>query len=226
MNNSVAVAPRMTAFERVEAELRDRIISGRLAGGARLQVDALRQEFGVSTSTVREALSRLLACALVESQPNIGFTVAPLNRADCMDVARARELLELEALRDSLARRSDAWEAQLAGAYHMLARADRRFILDGDMAAEPEWRARNLAFHDAMVAACTNRHLLNFRRICNYNSERYRALLPAVTRSAIAVPEEHRALFDSATEGRVDDCLEIMRNHISTAVRLVIDHLA
>lgn len=225
MTSSVAVEPKMTAFERVGLELRNRIISGALAGGTRLHVDALRHEFGVSTSTVREALSRLLAWSLVESQPNIGFTVAPLNRADCVAVARTRELLEIEALRDSLTHRSDAWEAALAGAYHLLARADRSFITEGNPAAEQEWRTRNQAFHEAMVSACGNRYLLNFRQSCNYNSERYRALLPHVSRSATQVPEEHRALFETATEGRIDDCLEIMRRHISTSVGLVIDLL-
>jgi len=215
----------MTAFEMVERELRSRIISGELAGGIRLHVDALRHEFGVSTSTVREALSRLLACSLVDSQPNIGFTVAPLNRADCIAVARTRELLEIEALRDSLAHRSDTWEAELAGAYHLLARADQSFFMAGDAGAELEWRARNVKFHEAMVSACTNRYLLSFRRSCNYNSERYRALLPRVSQTTTQVPDEHRALFETATDGRVNDCLEIMRKHISTSINLVIDLL-
>jgi len=216
---------RATAFETVEAELRNRIISGQLRGGAKLHVDALRREFDVSTSTIREALSRLLACSLVVSQPNIGFSVAPLGRNDCVAVAKARDLLEVAALRDSLANRNDAWEAALAGAFHMLARADRRFILDGDATAEDEWGRRNRAFHEAMVAASRNRYLLDFRRSINFNWDRYRALLPRVSHSAAHVPDQHRALFEAAVDGRVEDCVSIMRDHISTTVRLVIDHL-
>lgn len=217
--------PRTTAFEMVEQELRHRIITGQLPGGARLHVDALRREFDVSTSTLREALSRLLACALVVSQPNVGFRVAPLGREDCRAAAHARDLLEVAALRDSLANRDDAWEAALAGAFHMLARADRRFILDGDAGSEEEWRLRNRAFHEAMVAASRNRYLLDFRRSINFNWDRYRALLPRVSHAATQVPDQHRALFETAVDGRIEDCVAIMRDHISTTVRLVIDHL-
>lgn len=214
-----------TAFEMVEEELRNRIISGDLPGGTKLQVDALRREFKVSTSTVREALSRLLTCSLVVSQPNIGFRVAPLSRNDFISVARVRELLEIEALRESLENRNDDWEANLAGAYHLLARADRQFILEGDVSQELEWRRRNRAFHEALVAACRNRYLLDFRRSINFNGERYRALIPNVSRTALHVPDQHRALFENAIGGRTNECLALMRKHISTTVDLLIDHL-
>lgn len=225
MNKIDRIEPKATAFEKIEAELRHRIISGELPGGARLHIDGLRREFEVSTSTVREALSRLLACSLVVSQPNIGFKVAPLNRNDCIAVAKARELLEVETLRESIRNRNADWEADLAGAYHLLARADRQFIIEGNVDFEAEWRMRNQAFHAAMVAAGTNRYLLDYRRSINYNSERYRAFMPRVSQTAKHVPGQHKALFESAVEGRVDECVEIMREHISTTITLVIDHL-
>lgn len=214
-----------TAFVIVEEKLRNQIISGDLPGGTKLQVDALRREFDVSTSTVREALSRLLACSLVESQPNIGFRVAPLSRSDFIAVAGVRKLLEIEALRESLANRNDDWEASLAGAFHLLERADRAFVLEGNLDQEVEWRRRNQAFHEAMVAACQNRYLLDFRRSINYNAERYRALIPDISRKATHVPDQHRALFESAVNGRTEECIALMCKHISTTVELLIDHL-
>ena len=214
-----------TAFVLIEEKLRNRIISGDLPGGTRLQGDALRREFDVSTSTVREALSRLLACSLVVSQPNIGFRVAPLSRSDFISVARVRKLLEIEALSESLENRNDEWEATLAGAYHLLERADRAFVLEGNLDQEHEWRQRNQAFHEAMVAACKNRYLLDFRRSINYNAERYRALIPDISRNALHVPDQHRALFESAVSGRREDCISLMCDHISTTVDLLIDHL-
>lgn len=216
---------KQTTFEQIEDELRSRIISGQIPGGARLHVDALRREFDVSTSTVREALSRLLTFSLVVSQPNIGFSVAPLSRKDCVAVAHTRELLEIEAMREALSDRNDAWESALAGAYHLLAKADRKFILEGDVSAGPEWRRRNHDFHEAMVATCQNRYIMDFRRSLNFNSERYRAILPKVSQTATHVPEQHRKLFEFAVDGKIEDCLAVMRDHISTTVALVIDHL-
>lgn len=224
LNQQVSVqVERTTAFDQVTSELRRRIIEGELAPGSRLQIDALRHQFGVSTSTMREALSRLLADSLVVSWPQIGFTVVSLSKQDCRSIARVRTVLETEAIREALSKRNDAWEAQLAGAFHLLSRADRRLILDGDLATAADWRQRNADFHNAVVATCDNSYLMTFRRVVHLHSDRYRALLPEATAYATDVPRQHQAIFDAAIAGRTEDCVEIMAEHINAAVQIIID---
>ena len=49
------------AIEEVQTSLREDILSGKLAPRSRLPIEALRAQFGVSSSTLREALSRLMS---------------------------------------------------------------------------------------------------------------------------------------------------------------------
>jgi len=65
--------------ERTYTVLRDRIHSGAFGPQARLNIDALARELGVSAIPVREALRRLEAEGWVRFQPNVGAIVAPLD---------------------------------------------------------------------------------------------------------------------------------------------------
>ena len=65
--------------ERTYTVLRDRIHSGAFGPKARLNIDALARELGVSAIPVREALRRLEAEGWVKFQPNVGAIVAPLD---------------------------------------------------------------------------------------------------------------------------------------------------
>lgn len=79
--------------EQAYAEIKRQILNRQLAPGARLNIDALSRECGVSTSPLREALVRLGAEGLVCFEANTGFSVAPVP-----DEAQMRQLLEYRAL--------------------------------------------------------------------------------------------------------------------------------
>jgi DNA-binding GntR family transcriptional regulator len=65
--------------ERTYTILRDRIHSGSIAPLARLNIDALARELGVSPIPVREALRRLEAEGWVRFTPNVGAVVSPVD---------------------------------------------------------------------------------------------------------------------------------------------------
>ena len=53
-----------TAIETIYTAVREEILSGRLKPGSRLPIEHLRSEYEVSSSTMREALSRLVSDTL------------------------------------------------------------------------------------------------------------------------------------------------------------------
>jgi DNA-binding GntR family transcriptional regulator len=69
----------------VASLIRERIFSGGLRPGSRVDQDALAEAFGVSTMPVREALISLEAEALVVNVPRRGSYVADLTRDDVRD---------------------------------------------------------------------------------------------------------------------------------------------
>jgi DNA-binding GntR family transcriptional regulator len=74
-----------TVRARAAEELRNRILTGALAPGTRLDLDALTVEFGASRTPIREALLELSYEGLVEVAPRSGVTVVGLNPRDVLD---------------------------------------------------------------------------------------------------------------------------------------------
>jgi DNA-binding GntR family transcriptional regulator len=74
-----------TVRARAAEELRNRILTGALAPGTRLDLDALTVEFGASRTPIREALLELSYEGLVEVAPRSGITVIGLSPRDVLD---------------------------------------------------------------------------------------------------------------------------------------------
>ena len=98
-----------TAIESVYAAVREDILSGRLKPGSRLPIEHLRSHYEVGSSTVREALSRLVSDTLVTTEGQRGFRVAPISLDDFREIAAMRKLLEAQALGEAIARGDDDW---------------------------------------------------------------------------------------------------------------------
>jgi len=74
-----------TVRARAAEELRNRILTGALAPGTRLDLDGLCAEFGASRTPIREALLELSYEGLVEVAPRSGITVIGLSPRDVLD---------------------------------------------------------------------------------------------------------------------------------------------
>jgi DNA-binding GntR family transcriptional regulator len=86
--------PTLTSSERTLGEVRELILAGDFAAGARLGEAELAERLGVSRTPVREALSRLAAEGLVEIAPNRGARVVTWTVAELEGVFDLRAVLE------------------------------------------------------------------------------------------------------------------------------------
>ncbi|MGW7057759.1 GntR family transcriptional regulator [Streptomyces sp. NPDC054904] len=74
----VAAAGRLAPYERIMADLQDRIRKGCLPAGARLPSEAeLAEAYGVARGTVRRAVRELEAAGYVEARQGVGRFVSP-----------------------------------------------------------------------------------------------------------------------------------------------------
>lgn len=103
----------MRAAARAYASVRDGIVRGAYAAGARLTELDLAQTIGVSRTPVREALRRLHAEGLVEFEPNHGAVVAAFDLEDAEEIFELRALLEPISARRAAERAAPAIIAQL-----------------------------------------------------------------------------------------------------------------
>lgn len=106
--------------------IREQIFEQSIEPGSRILIDHIAKDLSMSITPVREALARLAADGLVYSDPNKGFTVAPLlSSAEFHDLFYCRAVIERAALgsdgiysRDWLATVSDAEIGELTEVVH------------------------------------------------------------------------------------------------------------
>lgn len=83
-----------TTVDRVVMALRQAMFEGKLNPGTQLREEMISQKFGVSRSTVREAIRVLTVDGFLKRQPNRSVIVRHLTVAEVEDIYQARLLLE------------------------------------------------------------------------------------------------------------------------------------
>jgi GntR family carbon starvation induced transcriptional regulator len=205
--------PPRTLVEGTYLQLRRDIIEGRLAPGVKLRVEHLKDQYSIGAGTLREALSLLLSDALVITEGQRGFHVAPISLNDIEDITNARILLESEALRRAIMEGDDEWEANLIAAFHRLGKIEEQ-LGDSTKVHLREWEERNRNFHEALIAACDSRWLRYLIGLLYRQSERYRHLVISNRALPRDVHAEHTAVFDAALARDVKRATEAIERHI------------
>ncbi len=205
-------SPR-TRVEMTFNALRDDIVNGELEPGSRLAVEHLRKRYGVGSSTIREALSLLIADALVTAEGQRGFTVKPMSSADLRDISNLRVLLETKALAESIENGDDDWEAGIVAAFHRLSKAQERLDASEEGAAV-EWENRNREFHDALNANSESQWIRYMLDMLHHHSERYRRRALTDTSVPRDVHAEHTLLMETALARDVDVACQVVTDHI------------
>ncbi len=144
-----ALIQRRTLHEQVAERIRDMIIEGHLAPGARINEAALVESLGVSRTPLREALRTLAGENLIDIRPSRGSVVRRLTPGDVASMLQV--LAELEKLAGRLlcerATSEDVAELQAAHAA-MMAHYARRDRL-------PYYKL-NQAIHTRIAQLCGN----------------------------------------------------------------------
>lgn len=185
----------MNKQERTYTVLRDRIHSGMFAPTARLNIDALARELGVSAIPVREALRRLEAEGWVRFQPNVGAIVAPVDTTTWEQEMQALAILEGAATADAVAhlRLSDLGKLRRIAAEMEAVAADGEAI---------RFSRLNRRLHATIVSRCGNTYLLDLLTQTYLRLDRIRstmfAYLPERFKAAV---DEHAHLIDLLESG-------------------------
>jgi DNA-binding GntR family transcriptional regulator len=201
--------PRPAALtSEVYTAILDRITSLAIAPGARINVDTLARELGVSQTPVREALSRLEAEGLVLKTHLIGHRAGPqLTRAQIEQLFELR--LMIEPAGAAMAARGLS-----AQSHEMLDR------LHAEMSALPskagptysEFARKDAEFHAVIAEASGNAFLADALAKLHTHVHIFRLVFHTrVTSEAIT---EHTALLAALRRGDAAGSKKSMREHI------------
>lgn len=212
---AAAIGERRLLHETGVDRLRDMIVQGALAPGARLNERALCERLGMSRTPLREALKVLSAEGLVALQPNRGAVVTTLTEP------MVREIFEvigaLEALAGTLACRNMTAE-QLneirARHYQMLAHHAR-----GELA--PYFRC-NQQIHLAIVEASGNATLAATYRSLNAHVRRARYMANLSRLRWDQAVAEHEDILEALASRDAARLPDLLRNHLGRKLTVVL----
>lgn len=225
-----AVKPGLRLADQVASALEQEIRTGRLAAGERLPTEAaLVQQFGVSRTVVREAVSRLKSQGLVDARQGSGMYACkpgfePLrfdpqssaSREAVLQIVEVRRALEAEVAELAAARRSEAQLQRIRAALQGIEDA----VQAGRDGVEEDVR-----FHRAIAEAAGNPFLIH---TLDYLSQFLRGAT-RVTRAnearhapfAQEVRQEHQLLVAAIAAGNPQGAREAAAQHMRNAAQRI-----
>jgi GntR family transcriptional regulator, carbon starvation induced regulator len=194
--------------------IRSDIVFGKLRPAQKLRLEALREAYGVSVSTLREILSRLSSEGLVVAEGRRGFEVAPVSADDLKDLAGLRLLLEGHAMERSFARGDMEWEGRVVSAHHKLSATERG--MSSKKANQQLWKQYDGEFHQALISSCGSRALVEAHAAVFDKYFRY--LILALSFRGDVVPRQHQQLLECALRRDAARAKTVLTAHITECV--------
>lgn len=204
---------KKTLSEQIYQILRSDILSRHFVPGEKLTLKQLQERFGVSSTPIRDALTRLTEEGLAEYYSNIGVNVISLGREDL------RELYEFMADLDSLAIRYASSHPDQEALLKELAEnisASEQYLSAGELTPDEQarWQELSDSFHLIFYDYCRNRRMCaaaaRQRGQLTIFSNQY-SLNPQILR---AIEQEHRGICAAYVNGEIEEAVRRMRKHL------------
>jgi DNA-binding GntR family transcriptional regulator len=201
--------------EEIHALLRERIVQGKLLPGSRLPDVQLAGELGVSRTPVREALLGLVREGLVESDPNRGFFVAGLSRAEVLEIYPIVWALECLALTSS----GPPSPAQIQSLRQ----------INTEMAAAPDDPLRrqelDVRWHQTLVAPCGNQRLIDLLADLKQLVRRYESVYMHDPSLAHVSIRDHTEILEALANKRTKLAGRLLERHWRAGMEAILRRL-
>ncbi len=191
---------------RIAAALRDAILAGQYAPGARIRPDVLAEAAGASRLPVREALRMLEAEGLVTLVANTGAWVSQLSADECNELYQMREHLEPLLLRLNIPYLSDT---EIDGL---------ELLADAMASSEDVERFLRLdrEFHLSCLDAAPTVTLRDTVRSLWNRTQHYRRRATKLfyTDGDRSVHHDHALIVNALRRGDADEATRVLEGHI------------
>ncbi|WP_434733063.1 GntR family transcriptional regulator [Rhizobium sp. YTUHZ044] len=207
------------SLDRVAANrLRDALVSGRIAAGARLTEISLAEQFGLSRGTIRAALQRLVSEGLIVQRPYTGWEVTTLTPHDVWELGTLRASLEGLAGRLVAERIDDGARSALTNAI--------RAMEDAARDENEDFLAADLAFHRTVVGLSGNNRLAQHYDLITNQLRLYIASSNHLVGIEGGIIARHHELIQPILKGDGDAAEQAFRSFFQRSNRELADFLA
>jgi DNA-binding GntR family transcriptional regulator len=195
--------------------IKEYILEGRLDEDSRLTEEFLSGQLGISKSPIREALNRLEAEGLIRIEARRGAYLRSFSNKEVDDLYDVREALEVHAVRTGVF--SPALIKELRASVkrsrtHLKAN-DRTKYIDEDV-----------SFHASIAGATNNARLCDVLE--NIQNQIWLFRRKTYNLSSSLAPDAHDGLIDALEKGDRTEAESVMRRHISSVRKKLLEHLA
>lgn len=193
--------------------LRDRILSGELAPGSRLNQADLANEFGMSRIPIRDALRLLANEGLVALRAHATAVVTPMSADELRDLYEIRLALE--------PRLSSAALPQLTS--EDIEEMERVLAAMGEAESAGAWLEGNNRFHEIMYASGTRKRSAEIVRRVRQQTDRYTRVHLGMNNEVGRI--EHEMILEAAREGQGRRLEALIFAHLATALDIMLSYL-
>lgn len=185
--------------------LRDAIVVGQLAPGTRLILEELSEQYQVSMTPIREALSLLEREGLITQSPHKGAVVAGLDREELLELYAIRSAIEELATLHGVPRLTERDLAMLGQ------------LLDALESFEGPWDAFldvDMQFHRVLYAAAGSQRWLGTVEALWRRSRRYMLSSASASGAVAALHSDHRAIYRACCAKDAPAAAAAIRTHL------------
>ena len=199
--------------------LREKIITGELKSGERLNEASLSSKLGISRPPLREALRILEKDQMAVNIPRKGTYVTELSVKDFEELSQIREMIEcytIDYLKTSHIRNLP--KVTLA--------FNKALSLPNPLnSVDPEQLLNYirvfLDFHTSLVESSGNSQLTHIYHSINFNLARYQFIYFYINGTAQHSLEDHKRILEFVRNDNYDEAKEELKRHIHYAVEVV-----
>ncbi len=200
--------------DQIYEAIQESIVNNSYKPGEELQIDRLAEEFGVSTTPIREALIRLESSGLVNLIPNKGARVTAFREEDIRDTWEIRKLLEPYAAGLTAALDVNLEIQELNAAFETLEKGTQ----DGNLYIQSDIRLHELLYTHLSneLLKETLHNILQRSMRMRYFAEDVSKMHDQVVQEVIS---EHKRILQALTARDRDRTIEAVRRHIENGER-------
>lgn len=195
----------------LKLRIEEDILSGKFRQGEKLVEQALCDQYEVSRTPVREALSQLGAEGLIESIPNRGCFVVGITDEEMQDIFTLRKIYEVQAVRWAIERITDEEMEELEENFEFMEFYTMKKDVDKMLNI-------NASFHKMIYKASHNRMLeqmlSSYQLYVKYSDK----FIDDEDKYLDTLLEEHRAIYQAFLDRDSDAGAKAMEVHMDNSL--------
>ena len=211
--------PPTRESDRVEAELRQLILTLELEPGLAISEASLMQQYGWGRTPLREAIQRLAEQSLLQIVPRQGIVVTALSVFDFAEMMDAMSMVIGPAAVLACQRMTDDELVQL----NEVVSASENAARAGDFVKVSQL---DFEFHRILADATGNRHLSRYLQHLHQVATRFNFAAWKRDRNAAPSIDEHHQIVELLHQRDIEGAKSAMRAHIENARQRIVGTMA